>query len=146
MKFWTHEKILEGRDLGINVQMIGVTLYTSRMGKLVKKSELIALGTLGIILFSSTHFPALLSVLDATSSPETYTATAAAPYEDAAIAPEAGAPTATSVETINAETSTASTTPSDEAIFTPRSSDASITETPDYGSTPTIDVSSENAQ
>lgn len=48
------------------------------MGKLVKKAELTILGTLGILLFSSTHLPGLLSSLDQppVASPKAFTASA----------------------------------------------------------------------
>jgi hypothetical protein len=66
------------------------SLYNRAMGKLVKRAELSVLGAIGIVLFSITHFPAILSVLDdATSTDATaYTAAAVTPYvEDTVTAP-----------------------------------------------------------
>jgi len=87
------------------------------MGKLVKKAELVALGTFGIIFLCSNHLPGLLSSLDATTSPQTYTATA---YEavDTYTPPVVVSPSPSATITVTAASSTSGTASTDSQTAT----------------------------
>jgi len=103
------------------------------MGKLVKKVELLVLGTFGIVFLCSSNLPGLLSTLDTATSPETYTASAAAAYIDDYSQPPPSPVTITTESTAVGSTQVSSSTsekaPGDENMTT--ETDAASTDASD---------------